>query len=64
MAWVIVTLALITIPTGLVIGFFFRLSYAIGWEDRRKHSLRYDAPSASTMAARSLVGLSKSGWDR
>jgi hypothetical protein len=62
MAGVIVVLVLITIATGATIGVILRLSLAIGWEDRRTGSLRFDAPSASTRTARSLVGVSRSGW--
>jgi len=62
MAGVIVVLALITIAAGACIGAFIRLSLAIRSEDRNKWSLRLDAPSASTKAARSLIGVSRSGW--
>lgn len=62
MAGVIVVLALITVAAGFCIGLFIRVSYAIRWEDRRKHSLRLDAPSASTRAARAMVGVTSSGW--
>jgi hypothetical protein len=63
MAGVIVVLVVITVAAGFCIGLFIRLSLAIRWEDHRKGSLRFDAPSASTRAARSLVGVSQSGWD-
>lgn len=61
MVSVIVVLALIATAFGVCIGAFFRLSLAIGWEDRRKWSLRRDAPSISTRAARTLVGISRYG---
>lgn len=62
MASVIVVLVVITVAAGFCIGLFIRLSQAIRWEDRRRDSLRFDAPSASTRAARTLVGVSESGW--
>ena len=62
MAGVIVVLVAITVAAGLCIGIFIRLSRAIRWEDRRRDSLRFDAPSASTKAARTLIGVSRSGW--
>lgn len=63
MASVIVVLGIITIASGACVGVFVRLSWAIRWEDRRRGSLRFDAPDASTRAARTLVGISGSGWD-
>jgi hypothetical protein len=62
MAGVIVVLVLIAVAFGAAIGVILTLSLAIGWEDRRRGSLRLDAPSASTRTARSLVGVSRSGW--
>ena len=63
MASVIVVLGIITIAAGACVGVFVRLSWAIRWEDRRRGSLRFDAPDASTRAARTLVGISGTGWD-
>jgi uncharacterized membrane protein len=62
MASVVVVLSLIAITFGVVIGVFLVLSLAIGWEDRRRGSLRFDAPSNRTRAARSLVGITASRW--
>lgn len=64
MAGVIVALVAITVTvvSGVCIGAFIRLSLAIRSEDRMKWSLRLDAPSASAKAARSLIGVSESGW--
>lgn len=63
MADIMVVLVAITIAFGACIGLYIRLSLAIRWEDRRRSSLRFDAPSASTRAARALVGVSESGWE-
>ena len=63
MAGVIVVLVIITITAGACVGAFVRLSWAIRWEDRRRGSLRYDAPDASTKAARALVGISGTRWE-
>ena len=63
MASVIVVLAIITITSGACVGAFVRLSWAIRWEDRRRGSLRFDAPDASTKAARALVGISGTRWE-
>lgn len=61
MASIIIVLAFITITSGAIIGAFFRLSFAIRREDS-KGSLRFDAPNAGAKAARTLVGVSRSGW--
>jgi hypothetical protein len=61
MAGPIVILALIVITFGIVFGLFLSISFAIGWEDRRR-SLRFDAPSHTTRAARTLVGITGSRW--
>lgn len=61
MAGVIVVLVLSTVAFGFFIGVFIRLSFAIRWEDRRKGSLQFGAPDASTKAARTLVGIYQSG---
>lgn len=63
MVSVIAVLAVITIASGVCIGAFMRLSYAIRWEDRRRGSLRFDAPSASTRTARTFVGFGGFGWE-
>jgi len=63
MASVVAVLGLIAITFGVFIGIFFVLSLAIRWEDRRRGSLRFDAPSSSTRAARSLVGITASRWE-
>lgn len=62
MAALIVVMIFTVVAFGIVFGAFIRLSYAISWEDRRRGSLRLDAPSSSTQAARSLVGITNSRW--
>lgn len=52
----------VTMVGAACIGAFLKLSFAIRKEDRRKGSLRFDAPSSSTRVARSLVGISGNGW--
>jgi hypothetical protein len=59
----LVVLVLITIAFGVCFGVFLKVSFAIRQEDRSRNSLRFDAPSASTKAARALVGVSSSRWD-
>lgn len=61
-AFIAVAITMVVL-TGIVLGAFIRLSYAIRWEDRRRGSLRLDAPSSVTQAARTLVGVSASRWD-
>ncbi len=60
---VFIVLGLITIISGTLIGAYLRLCSAITREDRRRHSVRYDAPSHSAQAARDLVGISSSRWE-
>jgi hypothetical protein len=57
MAAFLVVAIVITVLTGVVLGAFLNLSWAIVSEDRRKWSLRFDAPTASTRAARRFVGI-------
>jgi hypothetical protein len=57
MAAFLVVAIVITVLTGVVLGAFLNLSWAIVREDRRKWSLRFDAPTASTRAARRFVGI-------
>lgn len=59
----LITLVLVTIAFGVVLGAFLAISFAIRRDDRSKGSLRFDAPDHSTRAARTLVGLSSSRWD-
>jgi hypothetical protein len=59
----LVVLGLITIICGACIGAFLKLSFAIRQEDRARGSLRFDPPTASTRAARDLVGISGSRWE-
>lgn len=55
---VFITVAIVMILlTGVVLGVFLNLSWAIASEDRRKWALRFDAPTASTRAARRFVGI-------
>jgi hypothetical protein len=59
----LVIIALVLTLAGVTAGAFIVISFAIRREDRTRGSLRYDAPSNSARAARSLVGISGSGWD-
>jgi hypothetical protein len=57
-------LVIVTIVAGTCVGAFLKLSFAIRREDRnRAGSLRFDAPSHSAQAARTLVGMTSSRWD-
>ena len=62
MAAFVVVAIIMTVLTGIVLGAFIGLSRAISWEDRRRGSLRLDAPNSSTRVARSVVNVSDSGW--
>jgi hypothetical protein len=59
----LVIIALVLTLAGVIVGAFIMISFAIHREDRRKGSLRFDAPNNSTRVARSLVGISSSRWD-
>lgn len=59
----LITLAIVTITTGAVIGAFLKISSAIRREDRIKGSLRFDPPTGSARTARDLVGFSSSRWE-
>lgn len=61
MATLITVAIIMTVLAGIVLGAFLKLSLAIRSEDRSKWSLRFDAPTASTRAARSLIGIN-SRW--
>jgi hypothetical protein len=63
MASVIVVLVLIAIAFGVFFGGFLMVSFAIRRDDHALGSLRFDAPSHSTRAARTLVGLNSSRWE-
>lgn len=54
---VLITLVNVTIVAGVVIGAFFKLSFAIHREEKRR-SLMFDASSPSERAARAFVGFS------
>jgi hypothetical protein len=58
----LITLVLAAIGFGVLFGAFVSISFAIRRDDRRG-SLRWDAPTHSAKAARSLVGLGGSRWD-
>jgi hypothetical protein len=58
----LVIIALILTLVGIVAGAFIVISFAIRREDRTRGSLRFDAPTSSARAARSLVGISSSRW--
>jgi hypothetical protein len=57
MAALIAVAIVMTVLVGIVLGAFLNLSWAIVREDRRKWSLRFDAPTASTRAARKFIGI-------
>jgi hypothetical protein len=59
----LVILGLITIITGACIGAFLKICFAIRGEDRRKWSLRRDAPSQAAQSARDFVGISGTKWE-
>ncbi len=63
MASAVVVLVLTAIAFGVFFGGFIMVSFAIRRDDRARGSLRFDAPSHSTRAARTLVGLNSSRWD-
>ena len=59
----LITLAVVAVLAGILIGAFLRISFAIRREDRARGSLRFDPPTHSTWAARTLVGINSSRWD-
>lgn len=58
----LIIIALVTAAAGVVFGAYFKICFAIRREDRRKWSLRSEAPSQSAQSARSFVGISGSRW--
>jgi hypothetical protein len=63
MATVIAIALVMAVVVGIVVGAYLKICRSICREDRVKGSLRLDAPSNSTRAARTLVGMSSSRWD-
>jgi len=59
----LITIAIVTAMAGVLLGAYVKICGAIRREDRRKGSLRFDAPSQSARSARNLVGISNSKWD-
>ena len=59
----LVVILLVTIAFGAGIGVFLKISFAIRRDNHALGSRRFDAPDSSTRAARTLVGVSSSGWD-
>ncbi|HEX9041145.1 MAG TPA: hypothetical protein VF838_08960 [Trebonia sp.] len=59
----LIIISIITAVAGVVFGAYLKICFAIQREDRRKGSLRLDAPSPSARNARNLVGISSSKWD-
>ncbi len=59
----LVVLIPVAILGGACMGAFLRISAAIRWEDRRRGSLRRNAPDRSAETARALVGVNGSRWD-
>jgi hypothetical protein len=59
----LVVLVIIVTVIGVCLGVFLTLSLAIAREDRKRYTLRFDAPNSTGRAARTLVGLNGSRWD-
>jgi hypothetical protein len=58
-----ITIAIVTAIAGVLLGGYLKICGAIRREDRKRGSLRLDAPSQSARSARSLIGMSNSKWD-
>jgi hypothetical protein len=56
----LVTIAIVVAIAGIAGIAYLRVCYAIRREDRKKWSLRRDAPDQSAQTARSLVGINNS----
>jgi hypothetical protein len=59
----LIIITLVLTFAGIVFGAYIKISFAIRRDDRSTGSLRFDAPTQSTQAARNLVGISGSRWD-
>jgi hypothetical protein len=60
---VLVTIAIVVAIAGITFGGYLKVCSAIRREDRKKWSLRRDAPDQSAQNARSLVGINSSRWE-
>lgn len=58
----LITIGIVMAIAGVLLGAYLKICGAIRREDRRKGSLRFDAPSQSARSARSLIGISNSKW--
>jgi hypothetical protein len=59
----LITIVIVTAVTGVVFGSYIKICFAIRREDRRKWSLRRDAPSQAAQSARDFVGISGTKWE-
>lgn len=59
----LITIATVGALTGVALGAYLKICFAIRREDRKKWSLRRSAPDQSAQTARSLVGISSSRWE-
>jgi hypothetical protein len=59
----LITISIIVAVAGVVFGAYLKICFAIRREDRKKGSLRLDAPNQSAQNARDFVGISSSKWD-
>jgi hypothetical protein len=53
----LITVGIVMAMAGVLLGAYIKICLAIRREDRRKGSLRFDAPSQSARSARTLVGI-------
>lgn len=54
----LITIGIVMAMAGVLLGAYLKICWAIRREDRRKGSLRFDAPSQSARSARILIGIS------
>ena len=59
----LITISIIVAVAGVVFGAYLKICFAIRREDRKRGSLRLDAPNQSARSARDFVGISSSKWD-
>jgi hypothetical protein len=59
----LIAISVVVAMTGVVLGAYLMVCFAIRREDRIKGSLRRDAADQVAQSARMLVGLNTSKWD-
>lgn len=59
----LITIAIVLVLAGIAFGAYLRVCFAIRRDDRKKWSLRRDAPNRSARSARALVGINNSRWN-